>query len=272
MRKPLIPAFVLAISALASSFAPSANAAAVAGNGTLTATGTGTVAVRGAINYQATAGAKSILLVKDVAGDASVTVTGETGHAPYGNFTAYFGFASATITGTDVAAVAIGTDLNIAASGHGWAYLKGTGTYSVDGGPSRNWDGAGGLASFVGRGTLVATGTGVAAVRGLMDYQATAGAGAILFVKDVAGDATINVTGATSQAPYGTFTAYFGFTGVTVTGTDVAVAAVGSNLSINVTGRGWAYLKGTGTYTINGGATQNWKPDGGFAGLVAPGS
>ncbi len=118
-----------------------------------------------------------------------------------------------------------------------------------------------------GRGVLTASGTGVAAVRGLIDYQATATDG-ILLVKDVAGNATVNVTNTQGQARWRGFTVYFGFQSASITGTDVGVVVVGENVSLTVFGRGWAYLKGNGTYSVNGGPAKPWSEDGMFAGIA----
>src|SRR5205823_12898694 len=117
-------------------------------------------------------------------------------------------------------------------------------------------------------GTLTANGTGVVGARGLLDEHVTAASG-IMLVKDIVGGATIDVT-STGHAPYGEATAYFGVTSAHVSGTQVAVAIVGENISVNVTGRGWAYLKGTGTFSVNGGELQPWREEGGFAGVGAP--
>lgn len=127
---------------------------------------------------------------------------------------------------------------------------------------------------LAGRGTLQAQGTGVAAVRGLMDYHAVAGHG-ILLVKDVRGDAFIDVDvhNYQGEARWNGFVVFFGFRGPAhITGTDVGVVLVGEALRIDVVGRGWAYLKGDGTYSVNGGDPRPWDADGGFAPLApAPG-
>ncbi|HYM15740.1 MAG TPA: hypothetical protein VEZ14_09280 [Dehalococcoidia bacterium] len=123
---------------------------------------------------------------------------------------------------------------------------------------------------LVGRGTLSAQGTGVAAVRGLMDYHASANRG-ILMVKDMRGDAFIDVDvhNYDSRARWDGWTIFFGFHGPAhITGTDVGVVLVGGGLDVNVTGRGWAFLKGDGTYSVNGGTPQPWSADGGFAPLA----
>lgn len=123
---------------------------------------------------------------------------------------------------------------------------------------------------LAGRGTLQAQGTGVAAVRGLMDYHAVADRG-ILLVKDVRGDAFIDVDvhNYDGKVRWNGFVVFFGFHGPAhITGTDVGVVLVGDNVRIDVTGRGWAYLRGNGTYSVNGGDPQPWHADGGFAPLA----
>ncbi len=120
-----------------------------------------------------------------------------------------------------------------------------------------------------GRGVLDANGTGVAAVKGLIDYHATAEEG-ILLVKDVHGDAHIDVQGNGETADWHGFTVYFGFHGeARIQGTDVAVIAVGRGIDLHVFGRGWAYLKGNGEYRVNGGDPHPWTDDGAFAGIAA---
>jgi hypothetical protein len=109
----------------------------------------------------------------------------------------------------------------------------------------------------------------VAAVKGLMDYTATANDG-ILLVKDLHGDAQIDVTGTGGTGQWRGFTAYFGVNGTAhITGTDVAVIVVGQDINVHVTGRGWAFLKGTGSFTANGQGPFPWTADGVF-GSVTP--
>ena len=268
----IVLAMGLAVAIVGASGVGSAHAAIVAGSGTLTANGTGVVGARGLLDEHVTA-TNGILLVKDIGGGATIDVSGASGRAPYGEATAYFGFTSAHVTGTEVAVAAVGQNISVNVTGRGWAYLKGTGTFSVNGGELQPWREEGGFAGIgaprpAGAGAVTATGTGVVGVRGLVDEQVAATNG-ILLVKDIGGGANIDVIGATSQAPFGEFTAYFNFTSAHVTGTQVAVIVVGQDIGLTATGRGWAYLKGTGTYTINGGAPQPWHPDGGFAGIAA---
>ena len=120
-----------------------------------------------------------------------------------------------------------------------------------------------------GAGVLDAQGDGVAAVKGLMDYTATASDG-ILLVKDLNGDAQIEVSGDGGTGQWRGFTAYFGVNGSAhITGTDVAVILVGNNIDLHVAGRGWAFLKGTGSFTANGHGPFPWTADGVF-GSVTP--
>ena len=119
-----------------------------------------------------------------------------------------------------------------------------------------------------GAGVLDAHGTGVAAVKGLMDLHAT-GDGDILLVKDIKGDAVVTVDGQESMGEWRGFKAYFGIRGnVHVVGTDVAVILVGNNIDLRVAGRGWAFLKGEGTFTANGHGPFEWTPDGAFASVT----
>ena len=123
---------------------------------------------------------------------------------------------------------------------------------------------------LAGRGVLDAHGTGVAAVKGLIDYHATADEG-ILLVKDIKGDARIDVQGNGETANWHGFTVYFGFHGeASIQGTDVAVIAVGRGIDLHVFGRGWAYLKGNGEFRVNGGDAHPWTDEGAFAGISTP--
>lgn len=120
-----------------------------------------------------------------------------------------------------------------------------------------------------GQGVLDARGDGLVAVKGRIDYTAHADRG-ILLIKDIAGDAEIDVQGeGDCSGRFHGFIACFGTGEAHVTGSDVAVILVGSNLGVHVEGRGWVYLKGRGQYTVNGHGPFPWNPDGGFAG-VAP--
>ena len=120
-----------------------------------------------------------------------------------------------------------------------------------------------------GTGVLDAHGTGAAAVKGLMDYRATADEG-ILLVKDISGDARVDVDGFGGTGEWHGFKAYFGIRGnVHIVGTDVAVIVVGHDIDLHVAGKGWAFLKGEGVFTANGRGPFRWTQDGVF-GSVTP--
>lgn len=119
-----------------------------------------------------------------------------------------------------------------------------------------------------GTGVLDAHGTGVAAVKGLMDYHATADEG-ILLVKDISGDARVEVDGSGGTGEWRGFKAYFGVHGnVHIVGTGVAVILVGRDIDLHVTGKGWAFLKGEGVFTANGRGPFRWTEDGVFASVT----
>ncbi len=119
-----------------------------------------------------------------------------------------------------------------------------------------------------GTGVLDAHGTGVAAVKGLMDYHATADEG-ILLVKDINGDARVDVDGFDGTGEWRGFKVYFGVRGnVHIVGTNVAVILVGHEIDLRVAGKGWAFLKGEGVFTANGRGPFRWTQDGVFASLT----
>jgi len=113
-----------------------------------------------------------------------------------------------------------------------------------------------------GRGVLTADGTGVIAVKGTMDLNASA-AESILLVKDPTGNARIDVDGYGGTGEWLGMKVYFGFHGhAHIVGGDVGVLIVGRNIDLHVIGRGWAYLRGHGTYTVNSGPPQPWTQEG----------
>ena len=119
-----------------------------------------------------------------------------------------------------------------------------------------------------GTGVLDAQGTGVAAVKGRMDYRATADEG-ILLVKDINGDAMVDIDGFGGTGEWRGFKAYFGIRGnVHIVGSDVAVILVGHDIDLHVEGRGWAFLKGEGRFTVNGRGPFPWTADGAFASVT----
>jgi hypothetical protein len=134
----LITAIVASIMVAGASIAPAASAedgrdhVVLRGRGVLDASGTGVAAVKGRVDMQVNAN-RGILLVKDIGGDAFVRVDGNGGSAQWNGFTAYFGTGEATIVGSHVAVIVVGTDIDLHAAGKGWAYLKGRGSYFVNG-------------------------------------------------------------------------------------------------------------------------------------------
>ncbi|MEX2247654.1 MAG: hypothetical protein WEC75_13335 [Dehalococcoidia bacterium] len=116
-----------------------------------------------------------------------------------------------------------------------------------------------------GRGVLDAQGDGVAAVKGRMDYDVSADAGALL-VQDHNGNADIEVTGYEGTVEWRGFTIYYGFEGEAhIIGGDVSVVVVGRNIDLHVAGKGWAFLKGQGTFEVNGRGPFRWTEAGAFA-------
>jgi hypothetical protein len=157
IKRLSIVAVVLALAGMAfAAFAPAAAAEEPAdarrrgtvlrGEGTLDARGSGLIALKGRIDALELSAERGILLVKDIAGDAEVDVEGEGGTGEFHGFDVYFGAGSATITGSEVAVIVLGKDINLHVEGKGWAYLKGHGVFHVnDRGPFR-WNAGGGFA------------------------------------------------------------------------------------------------------------------------------
>ena len=85
-----------------------------------------------------------------------------------------------------------------------------------------------------------------------------------------AGDADVDVRGTGDSADFHGFTAYFGINGrAHITGSDVAVIVVGKDIDLHVVGKGWAYLKGRGTFEVNNRGPFPWNDAGRFA-LMEP--
>lgn len=123
--------------------------------------------------------------------------------------------------------------------------------------------------TLAGSGVLDAQGDGLVAVRGRMDLEVSADEG-ILLVKDVDGDAAVRVDGNGQTVQWNGFTVYFGFHGTaTVKARDAGVIVIGKNIDLHVEGRGWAFLKGEGTYMVNNMGPFPWSPEGRFAGIAS---
>lgn len=121
-----------------------------------------------------------------------------------------------------------------------------------------------------GRGVLDANGNGLIAVKGSLDMSVSAQEGALL-IKDESGDAVVHVEGHGEVTHWNGFTLYVGFNGhATIIGRGVAVIVVGRDIDLHAAGRGWAYLKGTGRYFVNGHGPFPWNNDGGFASVTPP--
>ena len=132
--------------------------------------------------------------------------------------------------------------------------------------PSASAEEGRGDVTLVGRGVLDARGTGLAAVKGRMDMHIEADR-AILLVKDIAGGAVIHVEGTGETASWNGFTVYFGTGQADIVGRHVAVIVVGKEIDLHVEGKGWAFLKGEGRFTVNGRGPFPWNPNGDFAGI-----
>jgi hypothetical protein len=107
------------------------------GDGLFVAHGAGVVAVRGTVAYRSATSA-GVLLVKDIADNATIHVSGGV-KGEYFGFTTYAGFSSAAISGADVGMVVAGADINVTATGTGLGYVLGDGAYSLNSGPSNPW-------------------------------------------------------------------------------------------------------------------------------------
>jgi len=105
-----------------------------------------------------------------------------------------------------------------------------------------------------GSGTLTASGDGLAGIRG--SGTVTISGNGILWIRDRAGDASIQVSGngTKSELPSG-WIRYAGFQGnATVTGSSVTVALSGYDIRLTASGTGKFVLRGNGTYTVEKGS------------------
>ena len=119
-----------------------------------------------------------------------------------------------------------------------------------------------------GAGVLDAQGNGIAAVKGAMDLKVSASEG-ILLVRDLDHDAFVHVDGNGQTAHWHGFTVYFGFNGnAHIVARDAAVIVIGKDIDLHVAGKGWAFLKGRGTFTANGHGPFPWTEDGAFSSVT----
>ena len=139
-------AALLAVAALAPTASAEEGDVILGGQGTLSAHGNGIVALKGRVELAANAN-RGVLMVKDLAGDADIDVRGVGGSATWNGFEVYYGAGAAHITGSHVAVIIVGVDIDLRAHGKGWAFLQGRGSYWVNGHGPFAWDLAGGFAS-----------------------------------------------------------------------------------------------------------------------------
>ncbi len=272
-RKHLVGALAAAVAMFGAAIAAPVGApsASAANAGTIDARGTGMVELRGAIDATVTA-RYPIMLTKDFGGDGAIDVPGTTDRVSFLGFTAYFSAQSAHVSGSDVELVVIGEQIHANGSGTGWAYFKGTGSYVADRRPSRQWDSDGGTAVALGaqpargEGLFVAHGAGVVAVRGTVEYRSATSAG-VLLVKDIAGNATIDVAGGVRGEFLG-FTAYAGFSSAEISGADVGVVVAGLDINVTATGTGLGYVLGAGASSLNDATSEPWTITGHFVNIA----
>ena len=101
-----------------------------------------------------------------------------------------------------------------------------------------------------GSGTLTASGDGLAGIRG--SGTATISRSGILWIRDRAGDASIQVSGngTKSELPSG-WIRYAGFQGeAVVSGSQITVALSGYDIQLTASGTGKFVLRGNGSYTV----------------------
>jgi len=113
--------------------------------------------------------------------------------------------------------------------------------------------GAAAAAQGGGTGTLTAQGDGIAGLRG--NGSITISGSGTLYVRDAAGDATINVTGkGVKRELRNGWILYAGFDGqAQISGTQITVALSGINIHLQASGTGKFLLRGEGTYETSHG-------------------
>lgn len=102
-----------------------------------------------------------------------------------------------------------------------------------------------------GNGTLIASGDGLAGIRG--NGNITISGNGILWIRDGAGDAVVNISGNGGRRYEGEsgWVRYSGFDGqATVSGSRVTVALSGFGINLTATGAGRFIMRGSGSYHV----------------------
>lgn len=125
--------------------------------------------------------------------------------------------------------------------------------------------------TVVGSGTLVAEGDGMATLQG--SGSVTVSGSGMLRILDRGGDAEITVSGnggrTLDSVREGAWVVYRGFEGQAyVSGSNIIVSLRGDDITLEANGTGRVYLRGQGTYTVNGDEGR-WLPRGRFVQLEA---
>lgn len=112
-----------------------------------------------------------------------------------------------------------------------------------------------------GTGTLTAQGDGLAGLKG--NGSITISGSGTLYIRDAAGDASINVTGkGTKRELHNGWMLYAGFDGqAQISGSQITVALSGVNIHLQATGTGKFLLRGRGTYETSKGSGV-WTDEG----------
>jgi len=135
MKKTLILALMAVVLVATLGFAPTVGAdrTNAEGKGTLTAQGDG-IAILGG-NGSVNISGNGILWIKDLAGDADITVTGYGTKKEFADgWLQYAGFhGSADVAGTRIVVVLAGVDIDLFVQGRGRVIFWGHGSYEING-------------------------------------------------------------------------------------------------------------------------------------------
>jgi len=121
---------------------PQAGSVLVHGTGVLDAHGNGVAAVRGAMDLHVTVD-NGVLFVRDFNDNAIVHVTGNGQSVSWLGYTVYFGVTAATVAAPNAGVAVAGHNIDLHVMGHGWAFLKGEGTFTANGHGPFPWTPAG---------------------------------------------------------------------------------------------------------------------------------